>query len=85
MTSREKVLEVERQVRSMIEAGTDRLVFRCPFCGCESREENDILCCDEAAEVVNAVLDHIEHLERAEIVEQAMDRLASFQAKALMN
>ena len=83
MTSREKVVEVERQVRAMV-AGDQEATFSCPYCGLVSDEFNELLCCDEAAAVVNAVLDHIEHLERAETVERAMENLARVNGSALV-
>lgn len=76
MTAREKVANVETQIRAML-AG-EQTDFTCPFCDCDTTEGNGILCCDEAAEVINALLDHIEHLNRCQVVDEAMDRLNRF-------
>lgn len=75
MTGREKVLDAERQVRAML-AGEQDPTFCCPFCSVVTNEFNGMLCCNEAAEVVTAVLDHVEHIERCEVVEKTMDRLS---------
>ncbi len=83
MTSREKVLEAERQVREVV-AGA-RGEIHCPFCGLFSIRENDILCCDPMAEVTHAVLDHIEHLDRSEGVKRILDRMDQMRSKAVLN
>jgi hypothetical protein len=83
MNSKEKVLDVERQVRAMIDG--QQTDFHCPFCDLITTEGEGILCCDEAADVVTAVLDHIEHLERCEVVEQAMDRFSSGGSRIILN
>lgn len=89
MTAREKILNVEQQVRSMIDAGGVITDFHCPFCNLDTRlSQTDVLCCDEAAETIHAILDHVEHLERCEVVEKAMNRLEDMKAaitSALVN
>ncbi|MDE2103201.1 MAG: hypothetical protein KGL39_38500 [Patescibacteria group bacterium] len=83
MTSGEKVIEVERQVRAMI-AGEQEPKFTCPFCAMVS-VDGQFLCCPEAAEVISAVLDHIEHLGRCEVIERTMDHFEAMKAKAALN
>jgi hypothetical protein len=83
MTAREKVIDVDRQIHAML-AG-EQTDFQCPFCNLTTSEGEGILCCDEAAEVINAILDHLEHMERCEIVERAMDRLHSMPSRVILN
>lgn len=83
MTAVEKVLDVERQVRAML-SGEQEAKFTCPFCTMTS-DIGQFLCCGPAGEVINAVLDHIEHLERCDTVEHAMERMEAMRAKALLN
>ena len=75
MTAREKILEVERQTRAI--AAGEASLFRCPFCGQSAIPENGGLCCYEAAEVVEAVLDHVEFKNNMENVARIMDRFSS--------
>ena len=83
MTAREKVIMVEEQIRKMV-AG-EQTEFSCPFCCAITTEGNGILCCGEAAGVVLAVLDHIEHLKSCEIVEQVMNRFSAAETKIILN
>jgi hypothetical protein len=83
MTSREKVLAIEAQIRNMLEG--EQTDFHCPFCELTTTEGEGLLCCDEAAEVVNAVLDHIDHLERVELVNRVMDRFSVSESKVILN
>lgn len=79
MNSREKVLDVERQLRAMI-SGQQEPTFTCPFCNTISNEFNELLCCQEAADTINAVLDHIDFkqaVERAEVVMEKVDKMRS--------
>lgn len=82
MTSREKVLAAERQVREVVTG--ERTEILCPFCGLDTMA-NQMLCCNEMATVTNAVLDHIEHIGRTEVVERMMDRFERMRAKAVLN
>ena len=83
MTSREKIMDIERQIRAM-EAGelTD---FYCPFCKVVTTEGNGILCCNEAAEVINAILDYIEFKQGVELIDQIMDRFSAAESKVILN
>lgn len=88
MTSREKVLEVERQVRMMIEANGVITKFQCPFCGLETEfgnAENNVLCCNEASEVVDATLNHVEHIGRVDTIDEVLDRFSGMQQKHVVN
>lgn len=84
MTARDKVLDIESQVRAIVGGRQDGVLW-CPFCGLASTPVNEVLCCNEAAEVVTAVLDHIEFKQTVENVNRIMDRLASQQHGALVN
>ena len=75
MTAKEKVLNVEAQVREIV-AGERTEIF-CPFCGLTTVGSVEVLCCNELSEVVLAVLNHIEFKRQTEILEQTMDRLAA--------
>lgn len=83
MTSRQKVLAVEAQIRNMMNG--EQADFHCPFCELTTSKNEGILCCDEAAEVVNAVLDHVEHMERVEIVAKVMDRFSAAESRVILN
>lgn len=79
MTPREKVINIEQQVRAMI-AGGIAAILRCPFCGGESRiGSGKGLCCEAAAMIVNAVVDRIEFDDGMAIVDRVMNRLESLQ------
>jgi hypothetical protein len=82
VTSREKVLDAERQIREIVSG--DRSDIDCPFCNLRS-EGGQMLCCNEMATVTHAVLDHIEHIGRVEAVERMFDRLEQMRAKAVLN
>ena len=75
MNAREKVLDVERQVREIV-AG-QRTEITCPFCGLTTPGGIDMLCCDELSEVVLAVLNHVEFKQQTEVLERVMDRVAA--------
>lgn len=83
MTGRQKVLAVEAQIRMMLDGQQTK--FHCPFCELVTTEGEGILCCDEAAEVVTAVLDHLDHLERCDIVDQAMSRISDAESRLILN
>ena len=83
MTSREKVLEAERQVQQVVLGHSGEI--QCPFCGLMSIAENEILCCELMAEVTHAVLDHVEHLGRSEGVKRILDRFMDMRDKAALN
>jgi hypothetical protein len=83
VTSAQKVLEVERQVRAMV-AGEQEPILTCPFCTMVSAQ-GQFLCCPEAAEVIGLVLDHMEHIERVDMIDKTLDRLASMTAKSLVS
>lgn len=85
MTAREKILNVEAQVRLLAKGESD--IFTCPFCEVEtSFVLNRIpdLCCDKVSDVVEAVLDFIETKEQLQLVDRAMNRLAG-SARPLLN
>jgi len=84
MTSRQKVLEVERQVRAIISAD-EPLALVCPFCEQITEPGCDMLCCNEAAEVVDAVLNYIETEAQLEVVDRVMNRWAKMQSRVLVN
>ena len=73
MTAREKVVNVETQIRAML-AG-EQTDFTCPYCNADTTEGNGILCCNEAADVINVILDHIEHLEQVALVDQVFNQV----------
>ena len=83
MTAREKVLHIEQQVRAMLDG--ERTDFECPFCNQITAQGEGILCCDDAAEVINAILDHIEFLERAEVIDRVMDHFSDAESRVLLN
>lgn len=72
--SREKVLVLEAQVRAILEG--ELTEFHCPFCDLVTAQDQ-MLCCPEAGEVISAILDHVDHLERIAIVEQVMDSFSA--------
>lgn len=79
MTSREKVLATEAQVRAIV-AG-EATEFQCPFCGLTSLgQEKQFLCCHEAAEVIIAALNHIEHIQRCDVLDATLSRVADMAA-----
>lgn len=82
MTSREKVLNLEAQVRAIADGAKDCL--ECPFCGLGTTPETECLCCEEAAVIVDAVLEYMEHIKRADVIERAMDRLAAMESSSLI-
>lgn len=55
--------------------------FDCPFCGLQTDVDQDVLCCDSAADVIEAVLDHLGHRQTIDLVDCIMDRYE----KASMN
>lgn len=79
MTSREKILNVEQQVRAMLRTGP--AAFECPFCGLTTEPNQDVLCCDAAANVLEAIVEHLEFGKAIRTAEQAMDRLADIEAQ----
>lgn len=81
MTSREKVLEAERQVRLIVKGELAEL--DCPFCGLGTSVKTHVLCCDAIADVASAVMDHMDHLERCENVERMFDRLEKMDSAVL--
>lgn len=88
MTAREKVLNLEQQVMAIINraadvAGSTQQII-CPFCGLATFY-GQVLCCNEAAEVIDAVLDHIEFKQGIERVERVMNHVADMQSHALLN
>ena len=72
MTAREKVLDVERQVREIVAGHVQEL--HCPFCGEVSKPEMDLLCCENAAELVLAITTRIEVGEKLNVLDRVMDR-----------
>ncbi len=72
MNARDKVLEAERRIRAVIDGQTDQIV--CPFCGLTS-EPPQPLCCNYLAELVNAIVEHVEIKDRMEVCEHVIDRL----------
>lgn len=82
MNAREKVIEAERQIRCMI-SGTSKEIH-CPFCGEKTVKGQTLLCCENLADLVNAICDHIEVKQKLEVVDRVMDRLAS-QTQAVLN
>lgn len=86
MTAREKVLNVEFQICAML-AG-EQVEFNCPFCELKTTEGEGVLCCNAAAEIVTAMMDHLEHLERCEVVEQIMEKFSEsneMQSRIILN
>ena len=71
--SRQKVLALEAQLQAMLDG--ELVEFHCPFCD-QVTGEGQFLCCESAATVVNAVLDHVEHLQTKEMVDQIMDQVS---------
>ena len=79
MTAREKVVAAELRIRACINGEVEGIA--CPFCGLTSQPSNEILCCDNLADVVNAVLDHVELKQNLELVERVGDRMAKLQTQ----
>jgi hypothetical protein len=79
--SKEKVLALEAQLRNMI-AG-EQVELHCPFCQLTTTIGQPF-CCNAAADVCNAVLDHVEHLKECEIVDQVMDQLSGMPVSPLI-
>ena len=75
MTAREKVANVEQQVREI--ASGLRGDISCPFCGLDTPGGVEMLCCDKLADTVLAALNHVEFKRQTEILERTMDRMAS--------
>ena len=73
MTSREKVLAVERQINEIMMGQRD--VLECPFCGLNSTPDNVLLCCEPAADVTNAVLGHKDFKLQMEVMDNLMERV----------
>lgn len=82
LNAREKVIEAERQIRCVI-AGTSKEIH-CPFCGETSTAGQELLCCENLCNVVNAVLDYVDTRANLEVVDRVMDRLAG-QSQAVLN
>lgn len=80
--SKEKVLVLEAQIQAMI-AG-ELTEFRCPFCETVTTY-GQMLCCDPAAEVITAILDHTEFKSAVELADQIMDRFSSAESKVILN
>lgn len=88
MTAREKVLDAERQIRAMAESDCVITKFHCPFCELDTNlgdDQPNVLCCEEASTVVEAVLEHMNHLDRVETINRTMDRFEAMKARALVN
>jgi len=83
MTSRDKVLDVERQVFAIVQNGPAS--FECPFCGLTTDPDQSVVCCDAAAYVIGAILDHLEFLKSVDLAEKAMNRLADLEARERAN
>lgn len=80
--SRQKVLVLEAQIRAMLEG--ELTEFHCPFCDLVTGE-GQYICCGNAAEVINAVLDHVEFKKTVEIVDQVMDHFSAAESKVVLN
>jgi hypothetical protein len=86
MTAREKVLDVEQQVRVALAAGAIAITLRCPFCNVETElHEGAYLCCEKLYDTTEAIMEHIEFLQQRENLDRVMDKLASMSSKALLN
>lgn len=83
MTGREKVLNVEAQVREI--AGGERSLIECPYCNCVSTMQNGFLCCEPLSEVVLAVVGHMQFIDRTEALERTLEELDKQQQKVLLN
>ncbi len=83
MTSSEKILDAEDQVREVV-AG-QREWIDCPFCGLHTARGQNMLCCEKLSTIVAAVLDHIDHLARVEAIERMWDRYEKMRTKAVLN
>ena len=87
MTSREKVLDLEKQVRHMISGVRDPIIH-CPFCGLDTNLgdfEQNVLCCNEATGVIDAIVNHLEFLKGQELVDKVMDRFEKIRESAAVN
>lgn len=83
MTAREKVLNIERQVRAI--AAGEAEAFDCPFCGLSSSPKEGALCCFEAAEIVEAVLNHIDFKEAMQMADRVMDRFVGMTSGGIVH
>lgn len=83
MTSRQKVLNAEAQIIAVLRGATN--IFNCPWCGAHHDVSLNAFCCERAATLVEAVVNHVEHGERMEVVEQAMEALEKARHSALVN
>ena len=79
--SRQKVLALEAQLRAMLDGELKE--FHCPFCDLVTGEDQ-FICCGNAAAVINAVLDHVEHLQTKEMVDQIMDQVSRIPVSPLV-
>jgi hypothetical protein len=81
MTSREKVIYAEQQVRAIL--SQEVAVIQCPFCDTRltfdaSDNEHDLmLCCEPLGAVVDAILTHVEAIDQKKQLDEIADRYFS--------
>lgn len=80
--SKDKVLVLEAQIQAML-AG-ELKEFHCPFCETVTTE-GQMLCCDPAAEVIMAIMDHVEFKKAVELTDQIMDRFSEVGSKVILS
>ncbi len=73
MSARERVIDAERQVRAI--AAGQLQEIHCPFCGLTTPGGMEMLCCENLADIVNAVLDHLEVKQSFEIIDRVLERV----------
>lgn len=83
MTAREKVADVERQVLSMLQTGP--VAFVCPFCGLTTEPGQNVLCCDNAADLIDSILDHLDFKRGCEVTNRILDGFEAHREAARKN
>lgn len=70
-TSIEKVEEFERQVLAIRDGQSASI--DCPFCGLHT-DFGQVICCENAADCADLIVNHLEFKQYAEVAERAMDK-----------
>lgn len=86
LSPKQKVMYVEQQVRTALAGGGISVALDCPYCGEKSQVPGTgRLCCENMADVVVAILDHIKFRNEIDSIEKVMNQLADINSKALVN
>ena len=79
MTPIEKLLAAEQRILDCVEGRAPDIV--CPFCGLRSSPANELLCCNALADMVTAVLDHLDVKTTVNRAQQAVEQYHEIQVK----